>query len=99
MGFRVSRFRVSWSYFVFYFTFFYFKMPKTKSTPTSKEQLKTSKKRKSLTAAQKKEVCLKKLGSPFLKNKDLSEEYGVSKGMICDTLKARERWLAIDLKA
>ena len=99
MGFRVSRFHVSRSYFVFYFTFFYFKMPKTKSIPTSKEQLKTSKKRKSLTAAQKKEVCLKKLGSPFLKNKDLSEEYGVSEGMICDTLKARERWLAVDLNS
>ncbi len=34
-------FRISWSYFIFYFTFFFtlvfFKMPKTKSTPTTKK--------------------------------------------------------------
>ena len=41
----------------------------------------------------------KKLGSFFLKSKDLSEEYGVSEGMICDTLKARECWLAVDLNS
>ena len=36
------------------------------------------KKRKSLTAAQKKEVCVKKLSTPFLKQKDLANEYDVS---------------------
>jgi hypothetical protein len=74
-------------------------MPKTKSTPTPKKQPETSKKRKSLTAAQKKEVCLKKLASPFLKNKDLAKEYVVSEGMISDTLRAKERWLAVDLNS
>src|SRR6266498_1484799 len=74
-------------------------MPKTKSTPTPKKQPETSKKRKSLTAAQKKEVCLKKLASPFLKNRDLAKEFDVSKGMICDTLKAKERWLAVDFNS
>src|SRR6266498_3089200 len=74
-------------------------MPKTKSTPTPKKQPETSKKRKSLTAAQKKEVCLKKLASPFLKNRDLAKEFDVSEGMICDTLKAKERWLAVDLNS
>src|SRR6266498_1857178 len=74
-------------------------MPKTKSTPTSKKQPETFKKCKSLTAAQKKEVCLKKLASPFLKNRDLAKEFDVSEGMICDTLKAKERWLAVDLNS
>src|SRR6266498_1016808 len=74
-------------------------MPKTKSTPTPKKQPETSKKRKSLTAAQKKEVCLKKIASPFLKNKDLAKEYVVSKEMISDTLKAKDHWLAIDTES
>ena len=56
-------------------------------------------KRKSLTAAQKKEICSKKKSSPFLKNKDLANEYGVSDGMISDILKAKDRWLAIDLNS
>lgn len=71
-------------------------MPKTKSTPTSNE---IPKKRKSLTAAQKKEVCLKKISSPFLKQKDLAQEYEVSEGMISDVLKTKERWLSIDLNS
>ncbi|CAG8700589.1 18681_t:CDS:1, partial [Rhizophagus irregularis] len=54
-------------------------MPKAKPINLSKKQLskETSapKKRKSLTAAQKQEVCLKKKSSPFLKNKDLAKEY------------------------
>src|SRR6266508_3828126 len=74
-------------------------MPKTKSTPTPKKQPETSKKRKSRIAAQKKEVCLKKLASLFLKNRDLAKEFDVSEGMICDTLKAKEHWLAVDLNS
>lgn len=53
-------------------------------------------KRRSLTAAQKKEICLKKISTPSLKQIDLSKEYNVSEGMISDILKARDRWLAID---
>ena len=44
-------------------------MLKTKSTPTSQKLSEIPKKRKSLTATQKKEVCLKKLASLSLKNK------------------------------
>jgi hypothetical protein len=47
-------------------------MPKTKLTPTSQKLSEFPKKRKSLTAAQKKEVCLKKLALPSLKNKELA---------------------------
>ncbi|GBC31947.2 tigger transposable element-derived protein 6-like [Rhizophagus irregularis DAOM 181602=DAOM 197198] len=76
-------------------------MPKAKPINLSKKQLskETSapKKRKSLTAAQKQEVCLKKKSSPFLKNKDLAKEYDVSEGMICDILKTKDRWLVVDL--
>lgn len=67
-------------------------MPKV----TSKNQQGTPKKRKSLTAAQKKEVCLKKISTPSLKQKELAKEYDVSEGMISDILKEKDRWLAID---
>src|SRR6266498_2071267 len=74
-------------------------MLKTKSIPTPKKQPETSKKCKSLTTAQKKEVCLKKLASPFLKNRDLAKEFDVNEGMICDTLKTKECWLAVNLNS
>ncbi len=74
-------------------------MPKTKSTLTPKKQSETSKKCKSLTITQKKEVYLKKLAFFFLKNRDLAKKFDVNEGMICDTLKAKERWLAIDLNS
>ena len=64
-----------------------------------KKQNEAPRKHKSLTAAQKKEVCLKKISSPFLKNKDLAGEYDVSEGMISDILKAKDRWLAVDLNS
>ena len=72
-------------------------MPKTKSTPTSQKLSEFPKKRKSLTVAQKKEVCLKKLASSFLKNKELAQEYDVSEGMVSDILKAKDHWLAVNL--
>jgi hypothetical protein len=56
----------------------------------------TPRKRKSLTAAQKKEICLKKETTPYLKQKDLAKEYDVSEGMVSDILKEKDRWLAID---
>ena len=57
----------------------------------------TPRKRKSLTVAQKKEICLKKISSiPSLKQKDLAKEYNVSEGMVSDILKEKDRWLAID---
>src|SRR6266542_1167705 len=74
-------------------------MPKTKSIPTLKKQPEISKKRKLLIAAQKKEVYLKKLAFSFLKNRDLAKEFDVSEGMIYNTLKTKERWLAVDLNS
>lgn len=56
----------------------------------------TSRKRKSLTAAQKKEICLKKTTTPIIKQKELAVQYEVSEGMISDILKEKERWLSID---
>jgi len=58
-----------------------------------------SRKRKSLTAAQKKEICLKKATNPFVKQKELAVMYDVSEGMISDILKEKERWLSIDLNS
>ena len=71
-----------------FFHFFYFaslsKMPKT--NPIS-----STRKRKSLTAAQKKEICIKKTSTPLLKQKELANEYDVSEGMISDILKEKDR--------
>lgn len=56
----------------------------------------TPRKRKSLTAAQKKEICSKKISTPSLKQKDIAKEYDVSEGMVSDILKEKDRWIAID---
>jgi len=53
-------------------------------------------KRKSLTALQKKEICLTKQTSPFLTNKELANTYNIGKSTVGDILKEKEKWLAID---
>jgi len=70
-------------------------MPKV----NKKQNNEDPRKRKSLTAAQKKEICLKKISTPSLKQKELAIEYDVSEGMISDILKTKDRWLAIDLNS
>jgi hypothetical protein len=42
---------------------------------------------------------LKKVSSPFLKQKDLANEYDVSEGMVSDILKEKDRWLSIDVNS
>ena len=37
------------------------------------------------------EICSKKISHPFLKQKELANEYDVSEGMISDILKAKDR--------
>jgi hypothetical protein len=56
----------------------------------------TPRKRKLLTVAQKKDICLKKISTPSLKQKDIAKEYDVSEGMVSDILKEKDRWIAID---
>ncbi|GBC11159.2 CENP-B homolog protein 2-like [Rhizophagus irregularis DAOM 181602=DAOM 197198] len=73
-------------------------MPKAKSVKPGNKQLNgIPRKRKSLIAAQKKEICLKKISTPSLKQKELANEYEVSEGMISDILKEKDRWLVVDL--
>src|SRR2546421_12563043 len=74
----------------------YHKMPKVTRNNNNNE---SSRKRKALTAAQKKEICLKKMSNPLLKQKELAYEYEVSEGMISDTIKAKDRWLSVDLNS
>jgi hypothetical protein len=52
-------------------------------------------KRKSLTALQKKEICLTKQTSPFLTNKELANTYNIGKSTVGDILKEKEKWLVI----
>ena len=77
--------------FALYFTFFFLKMPKAKPVTFKKQPNETPRRRKSLTAAQKKEICLKKMSTPFLKQKELASEYDVSKGMISDILREKDQ--------
>lgn len=90
------------SHFCYFPDFPYTKMPKANpkkqlnEAPKNQEEVPKNK-RRSLTTAQKKEICLKKISTPSLKQIDLSKEYNVSEGMISDILKAKDRWLAIDL--
>ena len=76
--------------YFFYFTSF-FKMPKITPVNSKKQFNEAPKKRKSLTAAQKKEICLKKISAPLLKQKELANEYDVSEGMISDILKEKDQ--------
>src|SRR6266498_2122238 len=98
---------LSFMFHDFFFLHIFFlctKMPKVNSKKQSnktnkKQDEPLKKKQNSLTAAQKKEVCLKKIAFPFLKNKNLAKEYVVSEGMISNILKAKDRWLAIDTES
>ena len=63
---------------------------------SKKQPNEISRKHKSLIAAQKKEICLKKTATPIIKQKELAVQYGVSEGMISDILRKKERWLVID---
>src|SRR6266498_271823 len=91
-------------FFFLHIFFFCTKMPKVNSKKQSNETTKKQdeplkKKRNFLTVVQKKEVYLKKIAFLFLKNKDLAKEYVVSEGMISDTLKVKNCWLAIDTES
>ena len=89
--------------FVSYFHSFHFFSPTSffimPPINSKKQPNEVSRKRKSLTAAQKKEICLKKAITPYIKQKELATQYDVSEGMISDILKERNRWLAIDLNS
>jgi len=54
-----------------------------------------SRKRVSLSAAQKRELCETKEKNPDLSNVELAVQYNVGKSTITDILKEKERWLAI----
>ena len=82
--------------FHFFFPTFFFIMPPVNS---KKQPNEASRKRKSLTAAQKREICLKKTTTSFIKQKELAIQYDVSEGMISDILKEKDRWLAIDINS
>ena len=56
----------------------------------------TLRKCKSLIVVQKKEICLKKIFTSSLKQKDIAKEYNISKGMVNDILKKKDQWLIID---
>src|SRR5581483_723399 len=54
-------------------TYFYFHLSLSFNINNMPKE--TPRKRKSLTAAQKKEICSKKISTPSLKQKDIAKEY------------------------
>ena len=97
-------FHFFFTYFIFYAFFFLCTMPIMPKVNSKKQlnqlinkQDEPLKKNKSLLQLhKKKELCLKKISSPFLKQKDLANEYDVSEGMVSDILKEKDRWLSVD---
>lgn len=53
-------------------------------------------KRKSLTALQKKEICLAKQKTPIPTNAELAVAFEIGKSTVTEILNQREKWLAID---
>ena len=74
-------------------TYFYFHLSLSFNINNMPKE--TPRKRKSLTAAQKKEICSKKISTPSLKQKKLAKD-DVNERMISDILKEKDRWLTID---
>src|SRR4051794_25459273 len=75
----------------FFYPSSFFKMPKITPVNSKKQLNVTPRKRKSLTAAQKKEICSKKLSTPLLKQKELANKYDVSEGKNSDILKEKSQ--------
>jgi len=55
----------------------------------------STRKRTSLSAAQKRELCETKKNNPSLNNVELAKEYNIGKATVTDILKEKERWLSI----
>src|SRR6185312_6018498 len=55
----------------------------------------STRKRTSLSAAQKRELCETKKNNPSLNNVELAREYNIGKATVTDILKEKERWLSI----
>ena len=55
----------------------------------------STRKRTSLSAAQKRELCEVKKNDPSLSNVELARQYNIGKATVTDILKEKERWLAI----
>lgn len=53
-------------------------------------------KRKSLTALQKKEICLAKLNTPIPSNSELAIAFDIGKSTVTDILNQKEKWLEVD---
>ena len=53
-------------------------------------------KRTSLTALQKKELCLAKQTAPYPTNVDLSNTFNIGKSTVSEILKDKKKWLEID---
>ncbi|CAJ0829495.1 8365_t:CDS:2 [Entrophospora sp. SA101] len=58
----------------------------------------STRKRTSLSAAQKRELCEAKKNNPSLSNVELARQYNIGKATVTDILSEKERWLAITIE-
>ena len=56
-----------------------------------------SNKRKSLSFAKKRELCKWKRDNPSYNQEELAEKFDISKPQVCKILKAKDKWLSIDV--
>lgn len=54
-------------------------------------------KRKSLSFAEKKELCEWKKDNPSYNQEDLAKKFNISKAQVCKILKEKDKWLSIDI--
>ena len=54
-------------------------------------------KRKSLSFAKKRELCEWKRDNPSYNQEELAERFDISKPQVCKILKAKDKWLSIDV--
>jgi len=54
-------------------------------------------KRKSLSFAEKRELCEWKRDNPSYNQEDLAKKFDISKSQVCKILKKKDKWLSIDI--
>lgn len=74
--------------------FFFLKMPPVRR---DKEKVNGTRKRKSLSYAEKKELCEWQKDNPSYNQEDLAKKFDISKSQVCNILKEKEKWLSIDI--
>ncbi len=75
--------------------FFVLKMPPDRKG--KRKVVERTTKRKSLSFAEKRELCEWKRDNPSYNQEDLAKKFDISKSQVCKILKKKDKWLSIDI--